>query len=380
MTAPAAQQCAGQTCQPPRGGLDFDLPESLVAHEPPEARGLARDEVRLMVSAPDDNAIAHTRFHQLPEFIRAGDVLVVNQSATINAAVHAWRGPLVGQGKEPVELHVSSPDPAGGEERWVVEVRRVTPQGTAPLLSLQAGARLRLPAGASATLLQPFSPRSWGDASQGRVRLWLAELAFPGGVPAYLAEHGSPIRYSYVPDWWPLEYYQTVFAIEPGSAEMPSAGRAFSRALIERLKFRGVEIAPLVLHTGVASLEADEPPYPERFRVPPSTADAVNRARSRSARVVAVGTTVVRALETMATPGGRARPGRGWTDLVITPERGLRVVDGLLTGFHEPRASHLHMLEALAGRRHVEIAYRAALSRKYLWHEFGDLHLILPAA
>ena len=134
--APAAQQCAGQTCEPPRGGLDFDLPESLVAHEPPEARGLARDEVRLMVSAPDDNAIAHTRFHQLPEFIRAGDVLVVNQSATINAAVHAWRGPLVGQGKEPVELHVSSPDPAGGEERWVVEVRRVTPQGTAPLLSL----------------------------------------------------------------------------------------------------------------------------------------------------------------------------------------------------------------------------------------------------
>jgi S-adenosylmethionine:tRNA ribosyltransferase-isomerase len=380
MTASAARECDGRTCEPPSWELDFELPEALVAHEPPEARGVARDDVRLMVSTIADDAIVHARFHDLPEFVRPEDVLVVNQSATINAAVHAWRAPLVGQGKEPVDLHVSSPDPAGRDGWWVVEVRRVTVQGTAPLLTLQAGERLRLAGGATATLLQPFSPQLSADALPGRVRLWLAELHFPGGVPAFLAEHGSPIRYGYVPERWPLEYYQTVFATEPGSAEMPSAGRAFSRSLVQRLRFQGVQIAPLVLHTGVASLEADEPPYPERYRVPAPTADAVNRARAWGGRVVAVGTTVVRALETVATPNGRVRPGQGWTDLVISAERGVRVVDGLLTGFHEPRASHIHLLEALAGRRHLDIAYRAALTRKYLWHEFGDLHLILPAA
>jgi S-adenosylmethionine:tRNA ribosyltransferase-isomerase len=375
MTAPAARGCIARTGEPCLRELDFELPSALVAHEPPEARGLARDDVRLMVSTTDDDVIVHARFHDLPEFIRAGDILVVNQSATTNAAVHAWRSPPAGQGKEPVELHVSSPDPAGREGRWVVEVRRVTLQGTAPLLSLHAGERLRLAEGASATLVQPFSCNAGGG---GGIRLWLAELAFPGGVPAYLAAQGSPIRYDYVPERWPLEYYQTVFATEPGSAEMPSAGRAFSQSLIDRLQRRGVEIVGLVLHTGVASLEADEPPYPERYRVPKATAEAVNRARARGGRLIAVGTTVVRALETVAGPGGQVQPGQGWTDLVITPERGVRAVDGLLTGFHEPHASHLHLLEALASRRHLDIAYRAALSRKYLWHEFGDLHLILP--
>jgi S-adenosylmethionine:tRNA ribosyltransferase-isomerase len=367
-----------RTGEPCVEGLDFQVPSALVAHEPPEARGLARDDVRLMVSTTDDGVIVHARFHDLPEFIRAGDILVVNQSATTNAAVHAWRSPLVGPSKEPVELHVSSPDPAGREGHWVVEVRRVTLQGTAPLLSLQAGEVLHLAAGASATLIRPFSRRPPNGGGAGGVRLWLAALAFPGGVSAYLAAHGSPIRYDYVPERWPLEYYQTVFATEPGSAEMPSAGRAFSRSLINRLKRRGVEIAGLVLHTGVASLDADEPPYPERYRVPKATAEAVNCARVRDGRLIAVGTTVVRALEAVADPSGQVQPGQGWTDLVITPKRGVRAVDGLLTGFHEPHASHLHMLEALAGRRHLHAAYRAALSRRYLWHEFGDLHLILP--
>jgi S-adenosylmethionine:tRNA ribosyltransferase-isomerase len=375
MTAPAAHQCAGPRCEHRPWELNFELPEALVAHEPSEARGLARDDVRLMVSTMDDDAIVDARFHQLPEFLLPGDILVVNQSATINAAVHAWRGPLTGHGKEPVELHVSSPDPAGREGWWVVEVRRVTPRGTEPLLTLKPGEQLRLAAGATATLQQPFS-----RSSQERVRLWLAALSFPGGALEYLAEHGSPIRYAYVPERWPLEYYQTTFASEPGSAEMPSAGRGFTRSLLRRLNAKGVQIGPLVLHTGVASLEADEPPYPERYRVPAATAETVNQAHAQGGRVVAVGTTVVRALETVTTPDGLVQPGEGWTDLVISPDRGIRVVDGLLTGFHEPRASHLHMLEALAGRRHLAISYRAALAERYLWHEFGDLHLILPSA
>jgi S-adenosylmethionine:tRNA ribosyltransferase-isomerase len=211
----------------------------------------------------------------------------------------------------------------------------------------------------------------------GQTRLWKAEFSYPGGALAYAWEFGSPIRYGYVRDRWPLAMYQTVFADEPGSAEMPSAGRPFTRELVERIRSRGVAIAPLTLHTGVASLESGESPYPERYRVPRETAIAVNRTRATGGRIVGVGTTVVRALEAVADVDGTVTAGEGWTDLVITPERGVRVVDALLTGFHEPRASHLAMLEAIAGRRHVAVAYDAAIRERYLWHEFGDVHLIM---
>jgi S-adenosylmethionine:tRNA ribosyltransferase-isomerase len=194
----------------------------------------------------------------------------------------------------------------------------------------------------------------------------------------YLAEQGFPIRYSYVRESWPLEYYQTVYATEPGSAEMPSAGRAFTPELITRLIARGVQFAPLLLHTGVASLEDHEPPYEEFYRVPLETARAVNVARAAGKRVIAVGTTSVRALETVADEEGITHPGEGWTRVMITPQRGLRAVNALLTGWHEPQSTHLLMLEALAGMDHLRIAYNEALRRGYLWHEFGDLHLILP--
>jgi S-adenosylmethionine:tRNA ribosyltransferase-isomerase len=185
-----------------------------------------------------------------------------------------------------------------------------------------------------------------------------------------------PIRYPYVPKAWPLSFYQTIFADESGSAEMPSAGRAFTQEIVERLARKRVRILPILLHCGVSSLESHEPPFPERFRVGRETAAAVNAARSRGNRIVAAGTTVVRALESAADADGRVRPVEGWTDLVITPDRGLHVVDAMLTGFHEPKASHLFMLEALAGRDQLQLAYDAALSKRYLWHEFGDLHLI----
>ncbi|HKG90515.1 MAG TPA: S-adenosylmethionine:tRNA ribosyltransferase-isomerase [Gemmatimonadaceae bacterium] len=348
--------------------LDFELPEALAAAEPPEARGLARDQVRLMVSRAAD-AIAHLRFVDFPDALAPGDLLVVNASATINAALDAQR-----EGGERVVLHLSSPHPGGGAGVWVVELRRrIAGAGTVPLLDAGAGERLRLAAGASATLLGPFG----AGMPNGGARLWAAKLAVPGGVLAFAARHGRPIRYGYVRDPWPLSYYQTLFAAEPGSAEMPSAGRAFTPAVVSRLAERGVRIAPLVLHTGVASLETGEPPYPERYRVPAATADAVNHTRAAGGRVVAVGTTVVRALETVAAPDGRVRAGAGWTDLVITPGRGVRAVDALLTGLHAPRASHLAMLEAVAGRDHLAAAYAAALEEEYRWHEFGDAHLIL---
>ena len=350
--------------------------EQWAAREPPEARGLARDGVRLLVSRGGGELITHARFRHLPDYLRPGDVLVVNASATINASLDAVREGSRGAPGEPVELHLSTPLPGGTDRRWVIELRRLSPEGTVPLLTARAGERLRLDVGGSVSLLEPYRPA--GHPAPPGVRLWVADLDLPGGASRYAAEHGSPIRYGYVRDRWPLEYYQTIFASEPGSAEMPSAGRAFTPALVERLTRLGVQVAPLVLHTGVASLEAGETPYPESYRVPPSTAQAVNRARGSGGRVVAVGTTVVRALETVTSTDGRVRPGEGWTDLVITPGRGIRTVDALLTGLHEPRSSHLEMLEALAGREHVALAYEAALAGGYLWHEFGDLHLIVP--
>ena len=355
----------------PSAALAFDLPEGLAAGEPPEARGLARDAVRLMVSDVADDSIIHSRFHAFPDFVAPGDVLVVNATATINAAIDAWRdGP---DGREPIELHLSTPLPDG---RWVVELRRLTDVGTAPLFTARAGERVELPGGAVGVLTEPFRPGADPNERGDRVRLWSAELACPGGVLAYFTDHGSPIRYDYVRRRWPLSYYQTVFAAEPGSAEMPSAGRAFTAEIVEGLKRSGVHIAPLVLHTGVASLETDEPPYPERYHVSARTADLVNQARAAGGRVVAVGTTVVRALETVAAPDGRVGPGEGWTDLVVTPQRGVFAVDAILTGLHAPRASHLAMLETIAGRHHLEMAYRSAVRHRYLWHEFGDLHLI----
>jgi S-adenosylmethionine:tRNA ribosyltransferase-isomerase len=350
------------------------VPAVLSARAPAEARGLTRDGVRLMVSRKTGDLITHARFRHFPDYLVRGDVLVVNTSATFNASLDARRVEIARA--EDVELHLSTPLPGGPEDHWVVEVRRHGTDGTIPLLDARAGEALALAGGAVAKLIEPYG--RWPVGGHDRVRLWIARLDCPGGVMTYAAEHGSPIRYGYVPERWPLEYYQTIFADEPGSAEMPSAGRAFTPEIVTQLERIGVRIAPLVLHTGVASLEADETPYPERYRVPAATAEAVNHARNERHRVVAVGTTVVRALETVAEESGRVRSGQGWTDLVITPQRGIRAVDAILTGWHEPRSSHLAMLEALVGRRHLDAAYEAALEGRYLWHEFGDLHLVLP--
>ena len=212
----------------------------------------------------------------------------------------------------------------------------------------------------------------------GGPRLWLARVDGPGPLGAALAAHGHPIRYGYVRNDWPLSDYQTVWATEPGSMEMPSAGRPFTPELITRLVAAGVLVAPLTLHTGVSSPERHEAPYPERYEVPEATARVVNAVRGWGGRVVAVGTTVVRALETAVDADGSVNAGAGWTGLVVTPERGVRAVDGLITGWHEPQASHLQLLEAVAGRDLLTRCYDEALAGGYLWHEFGDSHLILP--
>ena len=336
------------------------LPEPAEAGRPPETRGLARDGVRLLVASPDQ--LRHTRFAGLPELLEPGDVLVVNTSATLPASLPARRPDGAA-----VTLNLSTPVPyENGSDRWVVELRRGAERGRdgAP------GDRLELPGGARAQLLAPYLGR----------RLWIAALETNGSLLEYLGRHGQPIRYGHADGAWPLEAHQTVFATEPGSAEMPSAGRPFTSELVTRLVSRGVDVAPVVLHTGVSSLEQGEAPYPERFQVSGSTAARINAARWRGGRVIAVGTTVVRALESAATVGGTVEAAGGWTDLVVGPDRPAVAVDGLLTGFHDSDSSHLWMLAAVAGPELVERSQRAAARAGYLRHEFGDAQLLLPSA
>jgi S-adenosylmethionine:tRNA ribosyltransferase-isomerase len=309
--------------------LHFELPQEREAGEPPEARGLRRDEVRLMVSYLDDNSVVHSRFGDLPEFLRAGDTLVVNTSGTMNAALPAERGDGT-----PLTVHLSTHLPA---DLWVVELR--SPSGSEPVLDSKPGEVLALPEGASMVLHTPYLSEK-RQRSEESNRLWISTLNLAVNFNEYLDRYGSPIRYRYVRESWPVSYYQTVYVTEVGSAEMPSAGRAFTPELITRLVANGVRMVPLILHTGVASLEDDEPPYVEFYRVPPETADAINAARRAGRRVIAVGTTVVRALETVTDKDGSTHPGEGWTDLFITPERGVRSVDAMLTGLHEPRSTH----------------------------------------
>jgi S-adenosylmethionine:tRNA ribosyltransferase-isomerase len=344
--------------------FDFTLPPELEAAAPPEARGIARDGVRLMVSRVLDNRIVHARFREIDQFLDAGDVLVLNTSGTMPAAIHATRA----EGTR-FELHLSTHLP---DDTWVIELRRADGAATQPFYDAVPGETFALPEGAAVTLVAPHRRRA--DAPN---RLWNSTLHLPDALAPYLARNGFPIRYSYVRQSWGIEYYQTVYATEAGSAEMPSAGRPFTHALITRLVARGVLIVPLLLHTGVASLEKNEPPYEEYYRVPRETAQTINAARAAGKRVIAVGTTVVRALETVTDAAGTTWSGEGWTDVVITPGRGVRAIDGLVTGWHEPRATHLAMLEALAGREHLRLAYAEALRARYLWHEFGDSHLIL---
>jgi S-adenosylmethionine:tRNA ribosyltransferase-isomerase len=339
----------------------YELPMNLEASAPPEARGLTRDAVRMLVSYRETGMIVPSSFVFLPRFLDPGDLLVINTSGTLPAAVDATT-----DDGTPCVIHLSTQLDEG---RWVVEPRRIVGPTTERWSGPPPSRFLRLAGTASATLDEPY-----GEAG----RLWIATLDLGMRTLSWLAANGRPIRYGYVDQPWPIEMYQNVYATTPGSAEMPSAGRPFTPEAITGLVARGVGVAPVVLHTGVASLEADELPYPERMAVPEWTAQLVNAAHSGGHRVIAVGTTVVRALETAGGSDGSVSAYDGWTDLVISPERGVQIVDGMITGWHEPESSHLMMLEAIAGRELLEASYDAALAEGFQWHEFGDTHLILP--
>ncbi len=358
-TAPAPAPLEGVA--PTTAPLRFHLPHELEATEPPELTLGRRDAVRLMASVGDRPPV-HATAADLASFLDPGDLVVVNTSATIPAAVDAST-----PDGEYVVVHLSTELPTG---LWLVELRRpVDGAATVPHDRDVTGTTLRLPGRATIT--------PWGRMP-GSKRLWVASLDLPEAVVDYLDHWGRPIRYRYVPATWPIDAYRNSYAGEPGSAEMPSAGRPVTAEVITSLVTRGVGVSPLVLHTGVASLEGHERPYPERYSVPVATARRINETHRAGGRVVAIGTTVVRALETVTDEDGTTHPGEGWTELVVTPASGVRAVDGLLTGWHEPEASHLEMLEAVAGRPVLEVAYEEALRQGYRWHEFGDSHLLLP--
>ncbi len=339
----------------------FVLPAELEAREPPEARGEQRDAVRLMIARRGSGSIEHACFTDLPGYLDPGDLLVVNVSATVPSACAATR-----PDGSAVRIHFSTRAP-GLDARWrLVELRSA--DGSEPRQA-PAGERLTLePDGGALELVAPYAASP---------RLMLARHAGPLTLEEHLWRAGTPITYGYVHRRWPLSAYQNVYATVPGSAEMASAGRPFTARLISKLVARGVLFAPLVLHAGVSSPERHEPPLPEYYEVPAATARVAAATRHWGGRVIAVGTTSVRALESAAGPAGRLAARKGWTSLVVTPDRGLLAVDGVITGWHEPEASHLQMLEAFAGADLLARSYEQALASGYLWHEFGDSHLIL---
>ena len=340
----------------------FPAPDDATAPAPPEARGVARDEVRLLVARP--SGIVHTRFRDLPRHLEPGDLVVVNNSATVAAETDATLE------SRPVVLHAATRLDDG---TWVVELR-TAPDAARPVLDARAGERVE--AGeVRLELLAPY-PREGSSPTGAGNRLWRA--AAEGDLRRHLDRAGRPIAYGYLDRRYPLSDYQSVFATVPGSAEMASAGRPFTHPLLTWLVARGIAVAPVTLHTGVSSQEAGEGPQPEWYDVPAATARLVESTRAAGGRVVAVGTTVTRALESAVGPDGRIGPAHGWTERVVTPADPPRVVDGLVTGWHDPQASHLLLVEAVAGAALTQAAYDAAVAGSYRWHEFGDSALLLP--
>jgi S-adenosylmethionine:tRNA ribosyltransferase-isomerase len=350
-----------------RPATRFVPPREAFADAPAEDRGVPRDDVRLLVARPE--GIVHDRFQGLPDQLRPGDLVVVNDSAT---SARQLDGELLGRG--PVVLHLATPldestaDGAG----WVVELRTAPDAGRAVLDAVEGD--VVLTGDVRVRLVEPYPWRS--SPSGAGNRLWRAVVA--GVLDGELAARGRPISYGYLMRRFPLSAYQTVFATRPGSAEMPSAARPFTDRLVIRLVSRGIGVAPVTLHTGVSSQEAGEGPQPERYAVPEGTARLVNAVRAGGGRVVAVGTTVTRALESAADARGRVVAASGWTERLVTPADPPRVVTGLVSGWHDPQASHLLLVEAVAGTDLTQAAYDAAVEHHYLWHEFGDSALLLP--
>jgi S-adenosylmethionine:tRNA ribosyltransferase-isomerase len=327
-------------------------------------------EERLLRIDPGRGLFEDRRLADLPELLRRGDLLVVNDAATLPASLHGWTA----AGAE-VEVRLFG----RGDETWTAVLfgagdwrLRTEDRPAPPALRPGDGIRFGEDLGATVRTVSALSPR-------------LVDLAFDRGGAAFwlaLYRHGRPIQYSYLQAPLALWDVQTSYGGRPWAFEPPSAGRPLTWGLLSSVRARGIGITSIthaagISSTGDAELDA-RLPMDERFEVPPETVGAVERARAAGGRVVAVGTTVVRALESAASPGGVLRPVAGITRLRLGPGYVPRVADGLLTGLHEPDTSHFSLLGAFAPMDLLRAADRHAEDEGYLCHEFGDSCLLLP--
>jgi S-adenosylmethionine:tRNA ribosyltransferase-isomerase len=338
----------------------FELPPELSADRPPERRGLARDQVRLLVIDRQTGSVTHTRFDQVSHFLRPGDLLVFNSSGTLPAVLSA----TVAQQKEPVEVRLAEHLP---DNIWLALLL--------PHSVEASGLRLDFGRGLTAQVLtRDFQiPRLW------RLRF----SATGTELLDLIYRLGNPVRYRYVSGAWKLSYYQNVYAQTPGSSEMPSAGRAFSWRLLFGLRRMGIKSTHITLHTGLSSymdndFDRRRPMSEEEYWISEESAQKIGRAQTNRGRIIAVGTTVVRALESaVLAQGNKLRASNDYTRLRISDRHHLQLVNGLITGLHEPEASHLDLLSAFIPKETLFAAYLEAIQQGYLWHEFGDLNLIV---
>ena len=345
--------------------LSFDLPDELSATKPPELRGINRDEVKLLIINRNDYMTYHSTFNHLSDFLRSGDLLIFNSSRTLPASLKTINK---GKGK-PSEVRLAEHLP---DDTWLVLFLfdKETPKNSL----IKCGQKIEFESDLTAVVEKPDSHNP---------RLWKIKFSKTGAALIdifYMI--GKPIRYGYISAPLPLEYYMTVFAIDPGSSEMPSAGRAFTWKMLFDLKNKNIGTSFLTLHTGLSSymdddLSATHVVSEEEYFIPAGTASRIRTAKAKGGRIIAVGTTVVRALESSASLTGKVVAGHSYTNLKITGEHKLKIANGLITGFHEPQASHLDLISAFLNPSQIREAYEQAIERKYLWHEFGDLCLIV---
>jgi S-adenosylmethionine:tRNA ribosyltransferase-isomerase len=337
--------------------MKFELPQELNAKEPPERRGIRRDYVKMMVLNKTTCSSEHTQFYRLDEYLKKGDLLVLNASRTVPAVLKSMRET---DGAE-VEVRLAH---RKNESVW--EALPVSGK-------LTKGDVIRFSPALTATVIEQSSDSPF---------VLLSFNLCCSSLYNQIYSLGEPVRYEYIQEPWNLDYYQTVFATIPGSVEMPSAGRAFSWELLFRLQKKGVRIAYITLHTGLSYLLDDKwhkgpDKNFENYEVPKETADLIRVTKKAGGRVIAVGTTVVRALETVALEKREIEAHSGWTNLYITEDTKLEICDGLITGMHEPEASHLQLLSAFVDKGKLYEAYQDAIKQRYLWHEFGDMNLII---
>lgn len=340
----------------PAKALDFFLPNELNATLPPEKRGLRRDHVRMMVLNRCTGEVNHDRFFHLSHYLQPGDLIILNNSRTIPALLRGkWKRDW-NELSQDVEVRLAK---RRNEDTWDAFIM-ANP--------IKVGDKLL------------FSDELISTVIAEKENSPLKTIQFnKRGTDLYniIYSIGEPIRYEYIEKPWGLDDYQTVFASHPGSVEMPSAGRAFSWELLFKLKQKNIGLDFIQLHTGLSYFDEHWELKPEEneeeYQLSAVTMEKIVRTKTDGGRVIAVGTTVVRALETAARTGNLS----GFTNLYVNQETPLKVVDGILTGFHEPKASHLDMLTAFIPEQHLLHAYHQAIDKGYLWHEFGDMNLIL---